>query len=255
MKLRILGCSGGIGGRASGTTAFLADDDILVDAGTGVGELELDELLRIDHVFVTHAHLDHIVSIPLLVDSVGELRDTPLTVYATAETIRILRLHVFNWQIWPDFTTIPDCHRPYLRFHPVEPGHPLRLGARTVTPLPARHSVPTVAYCLDSGEGKLVYTGDTEYSAELIAAINALDSVRHLIVETAFPESQHGLALMARHLCPSLLQAMLEELAGAPEVHITHLKPGQCERIMREIAAGAGRLRPVRLEQGTILEF
>ena len=48
MTLRVLGCSGSI---ASGckTTAFLLDDDVLIDAGTGVGDLPLDALARIDH--------------------------------------------------------------------------------------------------------------------------------------------------------------------------------------------------------------
>ena len=74
MKLRVLGCSGGIGGSLH-TTSFLLDQDILIDAGTGVGELSLTELEAVDHIFVTHSHLDHITSIPFLVDSVGYLRD------------------------------------------------------------------------------------------------------------------------------------------------------------------------------------
>ena len=90
MKLKVLGCSGGLGGAQGRTTAFLADDDILIDGGTGVGDLELDELVRIDHVFITHAHLDHIAAIPLLIDSVGELRNAPITVHASPETLRIL---------------------------------------------------------------------------------------------------------------------------------------------------------------------
>ena len=44
MKVRVLGCSGGIGGRHLRTTSMLVDHDILIDAGTGVGELSLDEL-------------------------------------------------------------------------------------------------------------------------------------------------------------------------------------------------------------------
>lgn len=63
MRLRVLGCSGGIGAN-SHTTAMLLDEDILIDAGTGVGTLSLDELSKIDHVFVTHAHLDHTAFIP-----------------------------------------------------------------------------------------------------------------------------------------------------------------------------------------------
>ena len=47
MQIRVLGCSGSIAA-GSRTTSFLLDDDILIDAGSGVGELRLDELARID---------------------------------------------------------------------------------------------------------------------------------------------------------------------------------------------------------------
>jgi ribonuclease BN (tRNA processing enzyme) len=255
MKLRVLGCSGGIGGRRARTTAFLVDDDVLVDCGTGVGDLEFDELLRIDHVFLTHAHMDHIASIPLMVDSLGEVRNMPLTVHATPETIRILRSHVFNWLVWPDFTAIPDRKHPFLRFQPLSVGEPVRLGDRTFTATPAHHTVPAVGYCLDSGRGKLLYTGDTAYCPDLIANINAMDHLEHLIVETAFPNEQHGLALASRHLCPSMLFAMLDEIRVSPQVHISHLKPGLDRRIMTQIGSYHGRLQPRALDQGETIEF
>lgn len=255
MKLKVLGCSGGIGGSRARTTAFLLGEDTLIDCGTGVGDLELDELVRIDHVFITHSHMDHIASIPLLVDSVGELRNVPVTVHATEETIRILRSHVFNWLVWPDFTAIPDRHHPFLRFQPIRVGEPVRHAGHSVTALPAHHTVPAVGYCIDSGEGELVYTGDTAYSPEQIAAINGLRRLRHLIVETAFPDEQHGLAMASRHLCPSMLGAMLDELTGDPLVHISHLKPGLDDRIMAQIAAREGRFRPAALTLGQVLEF
>ncbi len=255
MKLRVLGCSGGIGGVQTRTTSFLVDDDILVDCGTGVGDLERDELLGIDHVFLTHSHMDHIACLPMLVDSVGEARRMPLTVYATSETLRILHSHVFNWLVWPDFSTIPDRRLPFMRMQPIRVGEPVRLGKRAITALPAHHTVPAVGFCLDSGTGKLVYSGDTAYCEEQIAAINALDDVRHLIIETAFADEQHGLALASRHLCPSLLHAVLEELTVSPEVLVSHLKPGADDRIMEQIAGHGGRLVPRALMTGEVLEF
>lgn len=255
MKLRVLGCSGGIGGAQARTTAFLVDENVLIDCGTGVGDLEYDELKRIDHIFITHAHLDHIASIPLLIDSVGEARGVPVTVYGSAETIRILRSHIFNWLIWPDFSAIPDRHRPFLRFQVMKVGETVRLGAGSVTAMPAHHTVPAVSYCLDSGDGQLVYSGDTAYSPELIAAINRCSRLRHLILETAFPNEQQGLAMASRHLCPSLVAAMLDEITLSPQVHISHLKPGMDDRIMDQLGAYSGRLRPQRLHQGQILSF
>lgn len=255
MKLKVLGCSGGIGGANARTTSFLVDDDILVDCGTGVGDLELDELTRIDHVFISHAHLDHIAALPLLIDSVGEARGAPIVIHATAETIRILHSHVFNWLIWPDFSAIPDRHRPFIRFQPLRIGEAVSLGRRSITALPAYHTVPAVSFCLDSGAGQLLYSGDTGYCAELIAAINAQPALRHLIIETAFSEEQRGLALASRHLCPGMVADMLAELVVTPEVYISHLKPGQGDRIMQQIAAREPRLRPQRLLQGQELEF
>ena len=161
MKLRVLGCSGGIGGSLR-TTSFVLDDDVLLDAGTGVGDLNIEELRRIDRVFLTHSHLDHVTSLPFLVDTVGWMRDTPLTVHALPETIEVLREHLFNWKLWPDFAQIPDAQNPWMRYEPVALGEPFDLGrGRTITPLPANHVVPAVGYHLDSGQASLVFTGDT----------------------------------------------------------------------------------------------
>ncbi|MCB1897425.1 MAG: 3',5'-cyclic-nucleotide phosphodiesterase [Zoogloeaceae bacterium] len=255
MKLTVLGCSGGIGGAHRRTTAYLVDDDILLDGGSGVGDLDYEDLLRIDHVFVSHAHLDHVAFIPFLVDTVGEERRRPITVYGNAETLRILRSHLFNWLIWPDFSTIPDRSAPFLRYQEVRVGEAIRLGDRTIRPLPALHTVPALGYCLDSGRGKLVYTGDTTYSEELIEHINRIRDLRYLIVESAFPDAQQGLALASRHMCPSLLSRLLDQVEGDPQVLVTHLKPGKGERIMTEILSYEGRLSPRRLEPGMELEF
>ena len=82
MRIRVLGCSGGIGAGVR-TSAMLVDNDVLIDAGTGIGDLELADLDPIRHVFLTHAHLDHIAGLPMLVDHVfDEDFTTPLTVYA-----------------------------------------------------------------------------------------------------------------------------------------------------------------------------
>src|SRR4051812_49592974 len=146
MKLRVLGCSGGIGGRHLRTTSFLLDGDVLIDAGTGVGDLTLAELSQIDHIFVTHSHLDHVASIPFLVDTVGGMRSKPIVVHATRATIEILRNHLFNWAIWPDFTEIPSPEAPFLRYEELELGGSLELGGRRITAIPARHTVPAGWY-------------------------------------------------------------------------------------------------------------
>ena len=132
MKVRVLGCSGAIA-RDCRTTAFLIDQDTLIDAGTGVGDLTREEMLRIDDVFLTHAHLDHIACLPLMVDTIASGRaGRPLRVHALPHTLAALRQHVFNNLIWPDFTRLPCPDAPLLTFNPIDIGATRQVHGRDI---------------------------------------------------------------------------------------------------------------------------
>lgn len=234
MKVRILGCSGGIGGGRH-TTSFLVDDDILIDAGSGVTRLELAEMATIGHLFVTHAHLDHILALPTLLDSVGVVRAAPLVVHALPEVIETLRAHVFNWEIWPDFARVPH-ERPCMVYAPLAVGEAVRLGGREITAIPARHGRPAVGYLLRGARGSLVFSGDTASHAALYTIANATDDLRLLIVETSFDDAQRDIAEVSYHYCPATLLPDLARLKPGVPVWITHLKPGGEAAIMAELA-------------------
>ena len=255
MKLRVLGCSGGIGGRSQRTTALLLDHDILVDAGTGVGELTIPELAAIDHVFLSHTHLDHILALPLLLDTVADRRQTPLTVYGTEAVLTILRNHIFNWAIWPDFSEVPTPEAPFMRYRIVAEGESIDLAGRTLRALPVDHTVPAVAWHIDSGTGSLVFSGDTGPCDAFWRSVNRIRNLRHLIIECAFSNRERRLALLSRHLCPDLLAAELQKLERDCQIHITHLKPGQIELTMEEIETCLGDFRPRMLQNNQIIEF
>jgi ribonuclease BN (tRNA processing enzyme) len=256
MQVRILGCSGGIGGRHLRTTSMLVDNDILIDAGTGVADLSLAELAQIDHVFITHTHMDHIACLPMMIDTVGDMRNRPLMVYATHPTIEILRTHVFNWAVWPDFSEIPSASKPFMRYENLALGESVELDGRRITPLPANHTVPAVGYQMDSGTTSLVFSGDTGGQCpEFWAAVNKIDNLRHLIIETAFSNAERRLAVMSKHLCPSMLVEELVHLQRDVEIYITHLKPGQIELTMQEIEDGVGELRPRMLQNNQVFEL
>ncbi len=255
MKVRILGCSGGIGGRHLRTTSLLVDHDILIDAGTGVADLSLAEMARIDHVFITHSHLDHIASLPLMIDSVADMRDTPVTVYATDATLEILRNHIFNWAIWPDFSEISIHKAAVMQYKTICLGQKTRLGERTITAVPAEHTVPAVGYHLDSGAASLVFTGDTTVNDAFWPVLNAIANLRYLIIETAFSNQEKSLAIKSKHLCPSMLGEELAKLACDAKIYISHLKPGQIELIMGEIDECAGNFKPRMLKNNQVFEF
>lgn len=254
MKLRTLGCSGGIGGNLR-TTSFLLDRDVLIDAGTGVNELSLTEVSMIDHVFITHSHLDHIACLPFMVDSTWAMRDRPLAIYAIEETLDILKKHIFNWEIWPDFSEIPNTRQPSIRYQPIGLGETVVLGGRKITAIPANHAVPAVGFHLDSGKASLVYSGDTTSNDEVWKVVNRIENLRYLIIETAFSDSEKELAVLSKHLCPSLLAEELKKFQREAEIFITHLKPGEVELTMQQIESGIHDRHPKMLLNNQEFEF
>jgi len=256
MPIRVLGCSGSIAA-GSRTTAFLLDDDILIDAGTGVGDLTLDELARIDHILVSHSHLDHVLAIGLLADSVIRRRTAqgrpPIHVYALQPTLAALRTHLFNGVIWPDFTALPDRTNPVLRFVPFTVGDRLALGGRTIEVLPAAHTVPAVGFAVwprPQAEGAAwIFTGDTGPNPALWERLRGLE-VGCLVIETAFRDDEAELAARSAHLHPARLRQELAQLAAPAEVCITHVKPGEVETVMAEIAAQGNGHRIRALKAG-----
>lgn len=261
MKVQVLGCSGAIA-RGCRTTAFLLDDDVLIDAGTGVGDLTLDLMAGIDHVFITHAHLDHVAALPLMLDAVASARLArgagAIHVHALPETIQALRTHLFNGLIWPDFTGIPSTENPLLVFEPLQVGDAWTDGRKTVEALPAVHSVPAVGYAAWGQSGAWVFSGDTGRNPAFWARVNQLP-VAQLVIETAFSNREADLARRSHHLAPGTLA---EELASIPPgarypVCITHTKPAETELIMAEILRlDAASRHDIRwLQAGQTFEF
>ncbi len=254
MQIRVLGCSGSIAA-GSRTTSFLLDDDVLIDAGTGVGDLTLEELTGIDHILVTHSHLDHVLSIGLLADSVTRRRHAAgrpaIQVHALAATIAALRTHVFNGVIWPDFTRLPTEKAPVLAFVPLAVGDVVELGSRRVEVLSASHTVPAVGYAVLGDHGAWVFTGDTGPNPALWQRLRHLQ-VRTLIIETAFSDDERELAQVSGHLCPTRLLDELKSLAAPSDVYITHIKPGEVQAVMSEIGSKGHPHRIQALQSGQV---
>ena len=245
MKVRVLGCSGAIA-KDCRTTSFLIDDTILVDAGTGVGDLTLEEMQRIDHVFLTHSHMDHIAALPLMLDAVSSLRNSPVRVHALAATIDALQRHVFNNVIWPDFSTIPSREKPFIHYQAIQVGEQIDIQGVAIEVLPALHTVPAVGYAIKGRQGWWVFSGDTERNPAFWARVNALD-VALLVIETAFSNRERELARRSLHLSPHSLAlelACIDPGRRPYPIYITHTKPSETELIMREIAGGQGAVNP-----------
>lgn len=253
MRIRVLGCSGGIGAGLR-TTAMLIDDDVLIDAGTGIGDLELQDVASIRHVFLTHSHLDHIAGLPLLVDRIFDKNfEVPLTVYAREETLRAVQEHIFNGVIWPDFAKLPSTERSMLRYQICSPGGTVRIGERDFHAVDVRHSVPSLGYTVQNASGVFAVSGDTTTNQTLWPVLNACDDLRVLVIEVSFPDEMKELAALAGHYTPKTLTDDLHSLRHSPDIWLTGMKPGEETRILQQVVDAAPDKNIKMLSRGAVL--
>lgn len=233
MQIRVLGCSGGIG-RGLRTTSFLIGDSILIDAGSGLGDLTIAEMRRIRHIFITHAHLDHILALPLMLDTIFDSIGTPLVIHALPQTILALQKHIFNWSIWPNFSVLPNPESPAFIYQPLKPGSVVTIGEIVIEAVAVNHIVPTVGYILSQGERVFAFSGDTTTNDSWWDALNRYPAVDIMVVEAAFPNRERELCDISKHYCPDTLAADLCKLQHHPHIYLSHAKPGEIDTIYDE---------------------
>jgi cAMP phosphodiesterase len=177
-------------------------------------------------------------------------------VHALPATIDALRTHIFNGVIWPDFTRLPSAEAPLLKLNPFEVGQTITLGERRIEVLPAEHTVPAVGFAVLGApvakRGAFIFTGDTGPNPALWTRLHGM-RIAALVIETAFSDEERQLARVSRHLCPSVLGQELARLDNPTNVYITHIKPGEVDAVMSEIAALNSPHRVRALIQGQVI--
>ncbi|MDH5570312.1 MAG: 3',5'-cyclic-nucleotide phosphodiesterase [Gammaproteobacteria bacterium] len=232
MRVTVLGCSGGIA-ETLRTTSLLLNDEVLIDAGTGVGELSLASMSLIKNIFLTHSHMDHIASIPLLVDSIFDRIEAPINIHGLEATIQALQHHIFNNIIWPDFSLLPNPRNPVMRYQVMAPGEIYANDEFSIEMIPVNHIVPGVGYRVQTLDKAFAFTGDTTTNDSFWQILNQRERLDMLFVEAAFPDQDIEICRRAGHYCPRLLAEDLAKLKHRPEIYITHAKPG-AEKIIFE---------------------
>lgn len=236
MKLRVLGCSGGsVKGRF--LSCYLLNGEIALDAGGLTGPLTLDEQLAVRHVIVSHTHLDHNCGLPFFVENVFGRLDEPVLVYGTKHVVESLRRHLFNDELWPDFTQLPSPEAPTMQFRTIEPGEPFVVSGLTFTPFPVEHLIPTVGFLIEDDGGAVIYTSDTGPTDRVWEVASKVPRLKCVITEASFSNDDDELARASGHMTPRILAGELKKLTRKVPVLVTHVKPGHRARIERELRA------------------
>ncbi|MBN1253718.1 MAG: 3',5'-cyclic-nucleotide phosphodiesterase [Deltaproteobacteria bacterium] len=238
MRIKVLGCYGTefLQFKSCG---FLVDGSVMLDAGTIVSTLTLEEQRGIRDVFITHAHLDHIKDIFFLANNLFEDGGQGLTIYSTKEILQTLQQHFINGIICPDFTAIQQQDAYVLGFETMREGkfYPLDHGI-SIRAEKVDHNIEAVGYIIRSDYGHIVYTGDTGPTDHIWEVCNTLDKVLAVFIECSFPNELQELANLCGHLTPQTMTLELQKLKeqNCP-VFIFHMKPQYLKTIQEEIDA------------------
>ncbi len=235
--LKILGASGSKT-KLKGTTSFQIYNDIIVDAGNVINSLGNDALY-INHIFLTHSHSDHIIDLPFIVEGFFEQRTEPLMVYGSKETLKSVKDHTFNDEIWPDFTKInlPNSDKKSLILNVIEENETIKVGPYNITAINANHIKGAYGFVIIKNNlNGYVISGDTYENKALWDVINNNTKIKSLIIECSFPSKMKTLALNSKHLTPEILKNELKYLKRDDvQIFIYHLKPSYREQMIKEI--------------------
>jgi ribonuclease BN (tRNA processing enzyme) len=236
MKLHVLGCSA-VELPNSRLSSFLIDDKLLLDAGTIGSVLDENQQMKIKHILLTHAHLDHIKDLPFFADYISmNNKKHHVTVISIPEVIHALKANLFNDVMWPDFTKMPTSRNPIIKLKSITTEKTIKINGYKVTAYSVNHSVPAVGYVIENNEGeKLFYMGDTGPNKVLWNSLNG-ERINSIIIEVSLPNRHKNIALKTGHLTPELFKSEIDKMVSAPvNIYITHTKPIYKKKVQEEL--------------------
>lgn len=256
-NITILGAYG-TKSQKGGSSAFLLDEKTSIDAGNLLAPLG-EECIKLESIWLTHSHLDHISDIAFIVDNYYERREKTLRIYALPETIETLQKHVFNHRVWPDFSTIPLSNKKgmALSYHPITCGEHYEVSEHlSLEPIATDHTVDSCGYIVQKDKHKVLITADTLSLENIVQRVNHDKDINTLVVECSFPSSLEGLAIKSKHLTPKLVFSALATLHHEDvEICINHIKPEYELEITQEIEALKGEWSVTVLKDGDSITF
>jgi len=233
----------------------LINGHILLDAGAATSVLKLQEQMKIDYILITHSHLDHIKDILFLADNVCGKNSNTIKIISTPKNLKMLKKHLLNNDIWPDFSVLPSKHTPVLELLPVKEGQRVRLRDIIIEPVSVSHTVETVGYVIMDKYSSIMFSSDTGPTDRLWDKANSIHNLKAIFIETSYPNRMKELARVAKHFTPALLCKEIKKLKNRnTDLLVYHLKPLYRKQIIKEIKS-LNKKNIRILKQGATLNF
>jgi len=253
MKIQILG---GHGGLAKGylTTSYLIDDKFLIDAGAVASSLSIPEQCKIDHILISHGHLDHIKDLAFLCDNCFGVKDKAFEVYTHKTVKEIIHKYLFNDIVWPDFTKLPSAQNPTIKINSIKE-ETFSIGGYTVTSVKVSHALDAMGFIVEKNDVAVLFTLDTGPTERIWEVSRGIKNLKAVFTEVSFPNQQSEIAKISDHHTPQSLNRELIKMPHDVPVILTHFKPYFRSQIADEIKAlNHPRVRMLR-EDGEVFNF
>lgn len=189
-----------------GTTCLRISKHCVIDAGNLIAGLK-DELFDIEHIFLTHSHLDHIIDIPFVADLFVTHKNIPLKVYALKSTLKDLQNSIFNHRIWPNFAEIDliASANKTIEFIEISPETVYTIDDITLKPFKTNHTDGSCGYVIQHENNAILFTSDTYKCNRIWELLEENSSIHSVIIDVSFPSDYEKLAQDSKHLTPKLL--------------------------------------------------
>lgn len=211
--IQVLGAYG-TRAKGHGTSSFLLNKSNVIDAGNLLNSLDVSST-DIEHVWITHSHLDHIVDIAYILDNYFSLRKTSLNIIGLPQTIKAIQENFLNNTIWPDFSKIRlvDSQEMAVRYTEIEIDKEYKISeSESIIPFATDHTVTSCGYIYKKNTKAVMITADTYSLDNVIKKLHEDREIKTLVVECSFPSRMKELARESKHLTPQLLFEKLKKL-------------------------------------------
>ena len=253
MKVSMLGVSGGELGLKNHSISYLVDDKLLIDAGGLLHSMSMKSLLNIDNLLLSHSHMDHIKDLPLWGDLIFGQRK-PINVRGANKTLEDVKKHIFNWTIWPDFTSIPTKENPVFKFNGFNVGDKFKMGGYKITTVQVDHTVLSTAFIVDNGESSFIYSSDTSNTDEIWKKANRKKNLKAIFMEISFSNALQAVADASKHYTPNTLAIDLKKIKKDIPIYLYHIKPSVMDTVIKEVAE-IGDDRLIFAKMGDVIEI
>lgn len=224
-------------GRGQLLTSYLINDTLAIDAGSLAIGLTLEEQLRIRSIVITHAHLDHIISLPLLVTDLFDQLREPINLYATPSDFEAVKEHLLTQRVWITVETMKNSHTDLIAYHPIRSHESFFAEGLKITPIPVTHTILTHGLIVEDDNASLLFTSDTGATERIWQTAQKCRNLRAVFIDLSFPSKLTELARISCHHSPETLLEELPKIKSDAPIFAVHVKAAYYDQVEAEIRA------------------